>query len=180
MPGGMDRNHVVLVTGGARSGKSRFSEQRVAALAPDGPWLYLATAEALDDEMRERIARHRAARPGSFRTVEAPRDPAAAMAREAARARAVLLDCVTLWLSNRLLAGDRDDQVLAAVDGLADAARAAPVPVVLVTNEVGAGVVPESALGRRFRDLQGIANQRLAERADEVVLMACGLPLRLR
>lgn len=173
-------SRVVLVTGGARSGKSRFAEARLAELSPSPPWLYLATAEPLDEEMRGRVARHRAARGAGWRTVEAPRDPAAALAREAPSASGALCDCVTIWLSNRILDGADDDLLLDETEALAAAARAAPCPVVLVTNEVGAGVVPENALARRFRDLAGLVNQRLAARADEVVLVACGLPLVLR
>ena len=175
-------SRLILVTGGARSGKSRFAEARLAELAPAGPWLYLATAEALDAEMHERIARHRQRRGDLWRTVEAPRDAAAALSRELGDGHtgAALLDCVTLWLSNRLFDGLDDDAILAETDGLAAAARAAPSPVVLVTNEVGSGIVPDNALSRRYRDLAGWANQRLAAAADEVVLVACGLPLRLR
>lgn len=169
---------LVLVTGGARSGKSRFAEARVAELAPAGPWLYVATAEARDDEMRERIARHQARRGPRWSTREEPRDLAGALA--AARAAAVLVDCVTLWLSNRMLDGDDDAALLAAADEVAAAARAAAAPVVLVTNEVGDGIVPDNALARRYRDVAGLVNQRLAAAADEVVLLACGLPLRLR
>jgi adenosylcobinamide kinase / adenosylcobinamide-phosphate guanylyltransferase len=179
-------SRLVLVTGGARSGKSRFAEARVAELAPDGPWLYVATAEAGDDEMASRITRHRQRRGEHWRTVEAPRDVAAALATgfatpgEAVPARAALLDCVTLWLSNRLFDGLDDDAILAEADALAAAARAAPGPVVCVTNEVGSGIVPDNPLARRYRDLAGWANQRLAAVADEVVLVASGLPLRLR
>jgi adenosyl cobinamide kinase/adenosyl cobinamide phosphate guanylyltransferase len=170
-------SRLVLITGGARSGKSTFAEARLAELAPDGPWLYVATAEARDDEMRERIGRHQARRGDRWRTVEAPRDVAAALAAPAA---GVLVDCVTLWLSNRMLADETDDAILAAASDLAAAARAAAGPVVLVTNEVGDGIVPDNPLARRFRDLAGWVNQRLAAAADEVTLVACGLPLRLR
>jgi adenosylcobinamide kinase/adenosylcobinamide-phosphate guanylyltransferase len=184
---------VVLVTGGARSGKSRFSETRLAELAPGGPWLYVATAEARDDdEMKVRIARHQSRRGAAWRTVEASRDVAAVLAApdlgaapelraaSAAATAGVLVDCVTLWLTNLLLDGAADEALLAAADRLGAAARACPAPVVLVTNEVGAGIVPEHPLGRRFRDLAGLVNQRLAAASDEVVLVACGLPLRLR
>ncbi len=170
----------IVVTGGARSGKSRFAEARVAELAPAGPWLYLATAEAGDDEMRDRIARHRQRRGRLWRTVEASRDVAGSLSGDLGGAQAVLIDCATLWLSNRLFDGLGDDAILAEADAIAAAARAAPVPVLIVTNEVGAGIVPDNALARRFRDLAGLANQRLAAVADEVVLVACGLPLRLR
>jgi adenosylcobinamide kinase/adenosylcobinamide-phosphate guanylyltransferase len=166
---------LVLVTGGARSGKSRFAEARVAELAPGGPWRYVATAEALDDEMRARIARHQARRGPAWSTVEAPRDPAGAFGPAC-----VLVDCLTLFVSNLMLGERSDDEVLAACTALAQAARRASMPVVIVTNEVGWGIVPENPLARRFRDLQGWANQVVAKEADEVVLVAAGLPLRLK
>jgi adenosyl cobinamide kinase/adenosyl cobinamide phosphate guanylyltransferase len=169
---------LVLVTGGARSGKSRFAEARLAELAPMGPWRYVATAEPLDEEMRARIAHHRARRGDSWRTVEAPRALAGALSP--AGETAILVDCVTLWLSNLLCDGGDDAALFAAADEIAAAARAAAVPVVFVTNEVGAGIVPENALARRFRDLAGFVNQRLAAACDEVFFVAAGLPLRLR
>jgi len=164
---------LVLVTGGARSGKSRFAQRRIQELAPP-PWTYLATGEGLDDEMRARIARHQAERGPDWRTEEAPRDPLRVLT-----GRAILLDCLTLWLSNRMLDGASDDEILTETDALVIAARSVPA-VVMVTNEVGGGVVPEHELGRRFRDLAGWVNQRVAAAADEVVLVACGLPLRLK
>jgi adenosylcobinamide kinase / adenosylcobinamide-phosphate guanylyltransferase len=171
-------SRIVVVTGGARSGKSRFAEARLAELAPRGPWRYVATAEARDDEMRARIERHRARRGHAFHTVEAPRDLVAAV--RANDTRGVLVDCVTLWLTNLILDGASDEVLLAAADAVAAAARRATVPVIFVTNEVGAGIVPENDLARRFRDVAGLVNQRLAAAADEVFLVAAGLPLRLR
>ena len=170
---------LVLVTGGARSGKSRFAEARLAELAPDGPWLYLATAEARDDEMRARIAEHQRRRGPAWRTREAPHALASALA-DLEDARGVLVDCITLWLTNRVLAGEPDEAILVKCDELADRARSTASPVILVTNEVGGGIVPDNALARRFRDLAGLANQRLARAADEVFLVTCGLPLRVR
>lgn len=167
-----------LVTGGARSGKSRFAERRLDELAPGGPWRYIATAEPLDDEMRARIAHHRARRGEKWRTTEAPR--ALADALRAPAEAAVLVDCITIWLSNRILDGADDEALLAAADEVAAAARQSGLPVVFVTNEVGAGIVPEHALARRFRDVAGWVNQRLAAACDEVFLVAAGLPLRLR
>lgn len=162
---------LTLVLGGARSGKSRFAESLIASEPP--PWIYVATAEALDDEMAQRLAEHRARREGRWRTIEAPRDVAAALADVPAGA-AVLLDCVTLWLSNVLLAGVDVEAEIARLD---DALMRMRGKAVLVANEVGFGIVPDNALARRFRDLQGVLNQRLAARADRVVLVVAGLPL---
>jgi adenosylcobinamide kinase/adenosylcobinamide-phosphate guanylyltransferase len=162
---------VTFVLGGARSGKSRYAESLIANEPP--PWIYVATAEALDQEMTTRIAEHRARREGRWRTIEAPRDLAGALARVPAGA-AVLIDCMTLWLSNLLLA---EADIEAEIAGLEDALRRMQGTAVLVANEVGFGIVPDNALARRFRDLQGRLNQRLAARADRVVLMVAGLPL---
>lgn len=164
---------LTLVLGGARSGKSRHAETLLARLPP--PWIYLATAQAGDDEMAARIAAHRARRGAHWRTIEAPRDLRGALA--ACGDAPVLLDCLTLWLSNLMLA--RAD-IGAEMDGLEAALAAAPAPVVAVANEVGSGIVPEFPLGRRFRDLQGTLNQRMAARADRVVLMVAGLALPLK
>ena len=162
---------ITLVLGGARSGKSRHAEALVSARPP--PWLYVATGEAGDDEMTARIAAHRARRGADWRTIEAPRDIAAVLAG-APGGSAMLVDCLTLWLSNLMLA---DADIDAEIDHLDDALTRAPVPLVLVSNEVGLGIVPDNALARRFRDAQGRLNQRVAARADRVVLMVAGLPL---
>ena len=162
---------LTLVLGGARSGKSRYAESIVMGLPP--PWIYVATAEPLDDEMLARIAEHRARRGSDWRSIEAPRDLAGALSEMPAGA-AVLVDCLTLWLSNLMLAGADIDAETERLDGVL--ARSA-TPVVLVSNEVGSGIVPDNALARRFRDAQGRLNQRVAARADRVVLMVAGLPL---
>jgi adenosylcobinamide kinase / adenosylcobinamide-phosphate guanylyltransferase len=164
-------SHLTLVIGGARSGKSRYAESLVTAFAP--PWVYVATAEPLDDEMRSRIAEHRARRGADWHLIEAPRDIGGAIAGAPAGS-AVLVDCLTLWLSNLVLA---DADVEAESDRLDDALAQASGPVVLVSNEVGFGIVPANALARRFRDAQGFLNQRVAAVADRVVLMVAGLPL---
>jgi adenosylcobinamide kinase / adenosylcobinamide-phosphate guanylyltransferase len=164
---------ITFVLGGARSGKSRYAESLISALPP--PWFYLATATAGDDEMAARIETHRGRRAAPWRTVEAPRDIAAALA--ACGSAPALIDCLTLWLSNLMLA---EADVAAEVDRLEQALQAAAAPVVLVANEVGFGVVPDHPLGRRFRDWQGLVNQRMAARADRVVLMVAGLPLVLK
>jgi adenosylcobinamide kinase / adenosylcobinamide-phosphate guanylyltransferase len=194
---------LTLVLGGARSGKSRYAESLVTAMP--APWIYVATAQAGDAEMAARIAAHRARRGPGWQTVEAPHDLAAAIAAVPAGA-AVLIDCMTLWLTNRMLAlsGTGDlaadagpstahdvvphtdpytaiegvidgefDTFAAALDGQAGAA-------VIVSNEVGLAIVPDNALARRFRDLQGRLNARLAARADRVILMVAGLPLVLK
>jgi adenosylcobinamide kinase/adenosylcobinamide-phosphate guanylyltransferase len=164
-----------LVLGGARSGKSSFAERLVSdsALAR----VYLATATAGDVEMHERIAHHRAARGGGWRTVEEPIDLVDSLVRESAPDRVVLVDCLTLWLSN-LMHAERD--IGADVRRLADQLTKAPGPVVLVSNEVGLGLVPDNRLGRRFRDAQGRLNQNVAAAAPAVVFVAAGLPLWLK
>ena len=160
---------MTLVLGGARSGKSAYAEALIEA--EPGPWLYLATAQAWDDEMRDRIAQHRARRPEGWITRDVPMALAEAVGRATGP---VLVDCLTLWLTNLILA---EADVPAASAALAEACAAALGPVVLVSNEVGLGIVPENALARRFRDEAGRLHQRLAARADRVVLTVAGLPL---
>ena len=162
---------LTLVLGGARSGKSRYAESLVVASPP--PWTYIATAEAGDSEMAERIAGHRGRRGDDWRTVEAPHDLPSALAAEAIDSPA-LVDCLTLWLSNRMLADTDVEAEIARLEAALDVRRG---PVVLVSNEVGFGIVPDNALARRFRDLQGCLNQRVAARADRVVLMVAGIPV---
>jgi adenosyl cobinamide kinase/adenosyl cobinamide phosphate guanylyltransferase len=164
---------LTLVLGGARSGKSRYAESLIAALPP--PWLYVATAEAGDEEMKARISAHRARRGLDWRTIEAPRHLVAALQK--AGTMPVLVDCLTLWLSNLMLA---DIGIEAETAHLERALAAAAAPVILVANEVGSGIVPDHSLGRKFRDLQGVLNQRIAARADRVVFMVAGLPLALK
>jgi adenosyl cobinamide kinase/adenosyl cobinamide phosphate guanylyltransferase len=164
---------LTLVLGGARSGKSRYAERLVSALPP--PWAYVATAEAGDHEMAARIRAHRSRRGPSWQTIEAPRDLPTALA--ACENMPVLIDCLTLWLSNLLLAdADIDTEIGNLEKMLAEAAA----PIVLVANEVGSGIVPDHPLGRKFRDLQGVLNQRIAARADRVVLMVAGLPVAVK
>jgi len=163
--------HLTLVLGGARSGKSRYAESLITAHPP--PWVYVATAEAFDDEMRARIADHRARRGADWRLIEAPRDLAGALTG-LGEGGAVLVDCLTLWLTNLMLAdADLESESTRLQTALADIA----VPVVLVSNEVGFGIVPDNALARRFRDAQGRLNQCIADVAARVVLMVAGLPL---
>lgn len=166
---------ITLVLGGARSGKSRYAERLVEAAAAHGT--YCATAEPGDDEMAARIAAHRARRGAFWHTVEAPLALAGTIAAEAAPERPLLIDCLTLWLSNVMLV---ERPVEAEIAALHAALRDADGPVVLVANEVGMGLVPETPLGRRFRDAAGWLNQEMAALADRVVFVAAGLPLVLK
>ena len=169
------RSGTVLVLGGARSGKSAYAEALVeeSALEP----VYLATAEAGDAEMAERIAHHRARRGPSWRTIEEPRRLEAALTDTAGPGRAVLVDCLTLWLSNLTLSG-ADPETRGRA--LCEMACSLPGLVVFVSNEVGMGLVPDTPLGRRFRDAQGRLNQAVAQAASSVVFVAAGLPLFLK
>lgn len=166
---------LTLVIGGARSGKSRYAEGIVQALPP--PWFYVATAEALDEEMRARIAHHRERRDERWETIEAPRDLPETVRRLAEARHPMLIDCLTLWLSNGLLADLDPDEMS---ERLMAALETAVAPVVIVSNEVGLGIVPDTPLGRRFRDAQGRLNQRVAGIADHVVMMVAGLPLTVK
>ncbi|MDB5406826.1 MAG: Adenosylcobinamide kinase [Rhodospirillales bacterium] len=169
---------VTLVLGGARSGKSRYAETLIARAARRAT--YVATATVEDSEMAERIRHHRERRAAgtlAWETVEAPRDLAGALEELARPDRPVLVDCLTLWLSNALLAeADLAAETAGLLRSLADVAG----PVVLVANEVGFGIVPDNALARRFRDAAGRLNQEIAALADRVVLVAAGLPLVLK
>lgn len=174
----MNKKHlreVSLVLGGARSGKSKFAENLI--LASDFAPVYLASAEARDAEMAARIEAHRAAREGAgWKTVEAPLDVVGALAVRKAD-EAVLFDCATLWLSNLILAA-RDPEL--ECKQLQAAIAACPARIVVVSNEVGQGVVPDNALARRFRDAQGQLNQDIAARAGLVVAVMAGLPMVLK
>jgi len=170
---------LTVVLGGARSGKSRYAQR----LCGGGPVLYIATARRDDDpELAERIERHRASRPASWTTIEEPLRVVDAV-RAAPLDRTVILDCATVWLSNVMWAcrslsvGDIETRVAEMADSLADLARRREL--IVVSNEVGSGIVPMDAVARRFRDLHGLMNQRLAAAADRVILMVAGIPLPL-
>jgi adenosylcobinamide kinase/adenosylcobinamide-phosphate guanylyltransferase len=162
-----------LVLGGARSGKSRHAQALAEACA--APWRFVATAQAFDAEMAERIAHHRADRSGAWATIEAPLALAEAIA--AVDDGVLLVDCLTLWTSNLLLA---DADIDAATDALVAALGGSRARIVLVSNEVGWGIVPDNALARRFRDVAGRVNQRVAAAADRVDLVVAGLPMSLK
>jgi adenosylcobinamide kinase/adenosylcobinamide-phosphate guanylyltransferase len=171
---------ITLVLGGARSGKSRYAELLIESALAAGPYegaTYLATAEALDAEMTARIEEHRRRRSDAWRTVEAPLDLVAALTGHANPLHPALVDCLTLWLSNVI--GDGRDADAEAT-ALAARLRDLPGPAVLVSNEVGLGIVPNNALARDFRDRAGRLNQVVAEVADRVLFVAAGLPLVMK
>ena len=165
----------LLVLGGARSGKSRYAQARAEAC--DGELVYIATAQALDDEMAARIDQHRADRGARWRTIETPLDLPDAIRAEARPNTVLLVDCLTLWLSNLMFA-ERD--IIKEAERLSGVLAEVASPVILVTNEVGLGIVPDNGLARRFRDAAGILNQSVAAVVDEAVFMVAGLPLRLK
>lgn len=166
---------IILIGGGARSGKSRHALE--LARKRGSRLVFLATAQAYDEEMAARVAKHRAERGADFSTVEEPLEIAAAI-RKTADADAVVLDCLTLWLSNIMLTFGRD--VDTEIENLIQAAQATPTTVIAVTNEVGCGIVPDNTLGRDFRDHAGVLNQRVAAAAEEVYWMIFGQPLRVK
>ncbi len=169
-----DTAKLTFILGGARSGKSAYAETLLRQ--HPAPWLYIATAQAFDDEMTERIATHRARRGDGWQTVEAPQDLAGALAATAER-QPVLLDCLTLWLSNRMLA---EADIEAECAELTEVLSRPRGPWVVVSNEVGLGIVPDNALARRFRDEAGRLNQKIAATADEVLFMTAGLPMKVK
>lgn len=169
---------VVLITGGARSGKS------AAALRLAEPYarrVFVATAEALDDEMRQRIARHKTERGAGWETIESPLDLAGAIRSVDGRNAALVIDCLTVWLGNWMHRDATTDETASPCDDLIEALRRSPVGrIILVTNEVGMGIVPEYPLSRHFRDVAGRLNQRVAAIVDSVILMVCGQSLIIK
>lgn len=182
---------LILVTGGARSGKSRYAEQLAANSGSD--IAYIATARALDTEMEDRIALHRQQRPGSWQTFEAPTEPSMIIGAEGERYATILLDCLTVMITNRILMHSVDWEdppvaqlraveadVLVEVEAIIEAATKSTTQLIAVTNEVGYGIVPLSPLARFFRDCAGRANQRMAAAAAEVFLVVAGIPMRIK
>ena len=171
----MENREIVLITGGARSGKSQMALQLASVHSPK---IFLATAEALDAEMDERIRKHRAERSNDWITVEEPVFLAKAL--EGYSSGTIVVDCITLWLSNLLMRSHDQQQIEAEVARVCEALQERASTTIVVTNEVGMGIVPEHASGRLFRDLAGTANQRIAHIADRVIFMVSGLPLYLK
>ncbi|HET7852614.1 MAG TPA: bifunctional adenosylcobinamide kinase/adenosylcobinamide-phosphate guanylyltransferase [Methyloceanibacter sp.] len=165
---------LTLVLGGARSGKSRHAQ--ILAMATPPPWIYIATAQALDDEMRERVATHKAERGSGWSTIEEPIELARAVADAPAQAPLVI-DCITFWLSNLMLGAHDVDSAVARFVRSLDERKA---PTIMVSCEVGAGLVPETPLGRAFRDRAGFVNQKLAASAHDVLFMVAGLAMPLK
>ena len=167
----------LFILGGARSGKSRFA---VASQPTRGRIAFVATALAGDADMAARIARHRAERPAAWATFEEPLDLVARLKQLSTAADAVVVDCLTVWVSNQLLRGDSEDAILAEADALAALAARPPFELTVVSNEVGEGVHPPTERGLRFRDVLGLVNQRVAGAAHRVVLMVAGLPVTIK
>lgn len=177
-------SHVILVTGGCRSGKSSYAQRRAEGLA--GSRVFLATCPEVDEEMAQRIQRHRQQRDSAiWQTIEEPLAVADAISK-AKEYDTILVDCLTLWVSNLMFqnqsqeAAIDEDQVAAKSVELMEAAKAHPGTVIFVTNEVGLGIVPDNPLARQYRDLIGRCNQTVGRAADEVVFMCCGLPLTVK
>lgn len=172
------RSPFILITGGARSGKSRFAIDCAKHLSP--PIVYIATCTVGGDkEMQERVARHREERPPHWKTIESPSDLARCVGRLKGKAGGILIDCLTMHLAG-LIRGNTDAVILRKIRHLCRAALSVSCPVILVTNEVGSGIVPANALARRFRDCAGSANQIAAGCADQVFLLVSGVPIQIK
>jgi adenosylcobinamide kinase/adenosylcobinamide-phosphate guanylyltransferase len=169
-----------LILGGIRSGKSREALRLAAAMPRGSRGAFLATAQAFDGDMEARIARHRAERPAGWATLEEPYDVVAACKSLEGRVDVVVLDCVTLWVANLLLRGDGETCILAAADALAGYLVERRFSLIIVSNEVGAGMHPPTEVGLRFRDALGGVNQRIAAAADRVRFMVAGLPMVIK
>ncbi|HEY6394019.1 MAG TPA: bifunctional adenosylcobinamide kinase/adenosylcobinamide-phosphate guanylyltransferase [Candidatus Binataceae bacterium] len=170
-------SRITLITGGARSGKSIYA-LRLAAGKPRA--CFVATARALDAEMATRIAHHRETRPAEFRTIEESVNVVSALVSLDSSADVIVLDCLTLWIANLMEIYVADEPILGEADRLAHAIRSARYDSVVVSGEVGSGIVPENTAARRFRDLLGWTNQKIAAVADEVILMVAGYPVRAK
>ena len=173
------KNKLVLITGGARSGKSFFAEKIALKAAKDR--VYVATMQALDEEMTKRIARHKMNRKEKgWRTVEEPLDLLNVLKRENKKKRVILIDCLTLWVTNMMMKGYTEKDIVLAAEAMADIAKRSDAAVIVVSNETGMGIVPDNKMGREFRDTQGRVNQLFAARAKKVIFMVAGLPLKVK
>lgn len=170
---------IQFVIGGCRSGKSRHALE-LAESVGGAKRVYIATCVARDDEMKQRVERHKAERNASWQTVETPLQLPQAVSEFGGAGRVVLVDCLTLWISNLLLETERIDRIERHAAALVEALNRAACPVILVSNEVGAGIVPENRLARLFRDAAGLVNQRVARHADRVVWMVAGIPVVIK
>lgn len=168
---------IVLVIGGCRSGKSRFAVDYARGLKRK---VFVATCEALDEEMKKRVEKHREDRGADWKTIEAPLALVDIIARCGAGADVILVDCLTLWVSNMILKGETEKDVMFHADELLGSIQKIDGTVILVSNEVGAGIVPENHLARMFRDVAGMLNQKVAACADKVVWMVAGIPVKVK
>jgi adenosylcobinamide kinase/adenosylcobinamide-phosphate guanylyltransferase len=169
---------LIFVTGGARSGKSRYAVERAKRCG--GKAAFVATCVPRDDEMRSRVEAHKSSRPADWTTLETETGLAALLRGLQGPYDAVIVDCLTLFVSNLLLAGRGESQITKEIQAVLDAVRVLPATVLMVSNEVGSGIVPDNELARRFRDAAGTANQMTAQQADEVIFMVSGIPLTVK
>lgn len=168
-----------LIIGGCRSGKSRHALQ-IAETSGTRQKLFIATCVPQDEEMRERVRRHQQERGDDWQALEVPIEVASAIARKGVDAGLILVDCLTLWISNIMLENETEDAIHRRIDALCDLLTAPPCPVILVSNEVGTGIVPENALARHYRDLVGRANQQVAAACRQVIWMVAGIPVTIK
>ncbi len=173
----MEKN-VIFITGGCRSGKSRFALDYANRFFSKK--IYLATCEPLDEEMVNRIEDHKRMRGSEWETVEEPIEIVDKIRQYGKEVEVILLDCITLWISNLLLKWDDDTRIMEEIERLRSTIKEIGTSMILVSNEVGMGIVPADLLSRRFRDLSGIANQKIGEASDQVIFMVSGIPLFLK
>ena len=175
----MKMKTTTLIIGGCRSGKSGYA-LRLADARRGGKNLFVATCAPQDKEMTERVKRHQIERGDRWQTIEAPLDPAAVLHDHGSGADILVIDCLTLWVSNLMMTGQKDEQIIDNISRLCDSLMKTPCPVILVSNEVGTGIVPENALARRYRDLIGWCNQRAATACDRVIWMVAGIAVPIK
>ncbi|MCX5777089.1 MAG: bifunctional adenosylcobinamide kinase/adenosylcobinamide-phosphate guanylyltransferase [Candidatus Firestonebacteria bacterium] len=172
------KNKFIFITGGARSGKSSFAEKLALKKAKDR--VYIATMQGLDEEMKERIALHKEQRGPSWSTIEEPLELLFALKNNDKKGRVLLIDCLTLWVSNKMMKGHKEKEILKAAESITMYSAAAKASVIVVSNEVGMGLVPDNKLGRDFRDIQGRVNRIFAERAAKMYFVVSGVPLEVK